>query len=100
MRKLLPATSTALVIGLLTAACSSLPPPRPAQGGADAAGEKLYREHCGSCHRLRNPLEQTRARWAWAVEHYGPRAHLEERDRPLVLGYLQERAKDAPGAAR
>ena len=93
MRPLLAAASAAALLAL---ACAGGAPPWPAAGGADAAGERLYRAHCGACHRLRDPSEQTRARWAWAVEHYGPRAHLDPGDRPLVLEYLQARAKDAP----
>ncbi len=69
-----------------------------AGGGPEAAGERIYREHCGACHRLRSPSEQTRERWAWAVDRYGPRAHLSEAERPLVLRYLQAHAKDAPPA--
>ncbi len=71
-------------------------------GTSGATGEALYREHCGACHRLRDPSEQTRERWAWAVEHYGPRAHLAPEQRRLVLGYLQAHAKDAQaeGSAR
>ncbi|GEJ57251.1 hypothetical protein [Anaeromyxobacter diazotrophicus] len=92
---LLAAASATLALAAVLTACASGPAPRPAVGAEDAAGEKLYREHCGACHRLRNPAEQTRARWAWAVDHYGPRAHLRDEDRPLVLRYLQARAKDA-----
>jgi mono/diheme cytochrome c family protein len=69
-----------------------------APGRPEAQGEQLYRGHCGSCHRLRDPSEQTRERWAWAVERYGPRAHLSEDERRLVLSFLQSRAKDAPAA--
>lgn len=58
-------------------------------------GARLYREHCGACHRLRDPSEQTRDRWAWAVEHYGPRAHLSPEARRLVTDYLQAHASDA-----
>jgi mono/diheme cytochrome c family protein len=61
-----------------------------------AAAERIYRGHCAACHRLRDPDEQTAERWAWAVERYGPRAHLTEDERRLVLGWLQQRAKDAP----
>ena len=69
---------------------------RPAEPGtADAAGEKLYREHCGSCHRLRNPADHGRERWAWAVDRFSGRAHLSREEAALVLAYLQARAKDA-----
>jgi mono/diheme cytochrome c family protein len=74
----------------------------PSSGGGastpaapDAAGERLYRAHCAACHRLRDPGEQTRERWAWALERYGARAHLSEEERRLVLDYLQARASDA-----
>ncbi len=75
------------------AACASTQHAGPATPGA--TGESLYREHCGACHRLRDPSEQTRERWAWAVDHYGPRAHLSPEERQLVLAYLQAHAKDA-----
>lgn len=65
----------------------------------EEAGEQLYRSHCAACHRLRDPREQTRARWAWAVDHYGPRAHLKPEERAEVLAYLQAHAKDAPPGA-
>ena len=82
---------------LLLAACASSP--RGAPTDPDAAGERLYRSHCAACHRLRDPAEQTRERWAWAVDRYGPRAHLTEEERRLVLAYLSARAKDAPAPA-
>ncbi len=87
----------ALAVALcwLAAACASGPrpgsPPDP-----DAAAERLYRGHCAACHRLRDPTEQTAARWAWAVERFGPRANLSEGERRLVLSWLQARASDAP----
>jgi mono/diheme cytochrome c family protein len=96
MKKLLAASSFLAAVAVVLAACASGPAARPPANEADAAGERLYRSHCGACHRLRPPSEQTRDRWAWAVDHYGPRAHLDEKDRPLVLEYLQRRAKDAP----
>jgi mono/diheme cytochrome c family protein len=58
-------------------------------------GERLYRAHCASCHRLRDPREQTWERWAWAVGHYGPRAHLDPAGQALVTAWLQARARDA-----
>ncbi len=70
-----------------------------APGGEDEAGGRLYREHCGSCHRLRKPQDYDAATWAWAVEKFGNRAHLSPEQRPLVLGWLQARAKDAPPPA-
>jgi mono/diheme cytochrome c family protein len=97
MKTLLAAASVLLSVAL-AAACASAPT-RSAAGGADAAGENLYREHCGACHRLRDPSEEVRERWAWAVDRYGPRAHLDEKDRALVLRHLQAHAKDAASAA-
>jgi mono/diheme cytochrome c family protein len=92
MKALLAASALATLAGLAACATASLPP----ETGQYAAGQRLYREHCGSCHRLRNPTEQTRERWARAVRKYGDRAHLAAEDRPAVLDYLQARAKDAP----
>jgi mono/diheme cytochrome c family protein len=88
------AAGLASAMGLL-AACATAGGP----GGAPAtAGERLYRSHCGSCHRLRDPAEHTRARWAWAVNEFGNRAHLAPAERPAVLEWLQARASDAPAA--
>lgn len=86
-----------IAAALLLSACASSP--RRAPSDPDAAGERLYRSHCAACHRLRDPSEETRERWGWAVNRYGPRAHLSEEERQLVLSYLAARAKDAPAAA-
>jgi len=88
----------AIALVWLAIACASGPRAGNSAGSAapDAAAERIYRGHCAACHRLRDPEEQTAARWAWAVERYGPRAHLSEEERRLVLGWLQARAKDAP----
>lgn len=85
------------LLALATVACATSS--GAAGGGAEAQGEQLYRGHCGACHRLRDPSEQTRERWAWAVERYGDRAHLSDGERRLVLAYLQAHAKDADAAA-
>jgi mono/diheme cytochrome c family protein len=66
-----------------------------AADGPDAAGLRLYRRHCGACHRLRDPAERTGDAWAAAVEKYGRRAHLDERDRPALVQYLRAHAADA-----
>jgi mono/diheme cytochrome c family protein len=95
MRSLAAALSA---LALLTLACATASG-ASAAGGPDAAGERLYRGHCGACHRLRSPAEQTREGWARALERFGPRAHLGPEERALVLGYLQARAKDAPPSA-
>ncbi len=75
-------------------ACATTSSPTDARA-AEPDGARLYREHCGACHRLRAPSEQTRDRWAWAVEHYGPRAHLSPGERQLVTAFLQAHASDA-----
>ena len=80
-------------------ACATASGGGGATGAGERAGESLYRNHCGACHRLRDPSEQTRERWAWAVERFGPRARLSPEQRQLVLGYLQARARDAGGQA-
>ncbi len=85
----------ALALLAMAAACAAGPHPGRSSD-PDAAAERLYRGHCAACHRLRDPGEQTAARWAWAVERFGPRAHLSEEERRLVLGWLQARASDAP----
>lgn len=87
------AAAGALAAALLAAGCAAA-----GAGGAPPArseGERLYRSHCAACHRLRDPGEQTRARWAWAVERFGPRAHLAPEERAQVLAWLQARASDA-----
>jgi mono/diheme cytochrome c family protein len=87
------AAPAALAVALACAGGSvNLP---PAANDAEAHGERLYRSHCGACHRLRQPSERTRAEWAEAVQKMAPRAHLGDADRPAVLDYLQAHAKDA-----
>lgn len=83
----------AAVLLLLGAACAT----GGGGGGlpAEATGERLYRSRCASCHRLRDPAEQTRERWALAVRTYGPRAHLAPEEQARVLEWLQARASDA-----
>jgi hypothetical protein len=49
---------------------------------------------------LRDPAEETRARWAWAVDEFAGRAHLSPEARQLVLAYLQAHAKDAAPATK
>lgn len=89
--------AAALSAAVLVVACATSAP-APSGGDPLAAGERAYREHCGACHRLRSPSEQTREGWARAVDKYGPRAHLGDAERPLVLAYLQAHAKDAAPA--
>ena len=90
----------AIAAGLAVALALGCASPSPGPGRAtpaspDAAGERLYRAHCAACHRLRDPGEQTRERWAWALERYGARAHLSKEEGRLVLGYLESHARDA-----
>lgn len=90
------ALAAAVAAAALLACASASYQARPAQPGTpDAEGEKLYREHCGSCHRLRNPADHTRERWAWAVDRFAGRAHLSGEEAARVLAYLQARARDA-----
>jgi mono/diheme cytochrome c family protein len=89
-------SAIAIAASVATLACATAGSSGGGTAGAPASeGEKLYRGHCGACHRLRDPSERTRAEWAAAVEKFGPRAHLDPRDRPAVIEYLQARAKDA-----
>jgi mono/diheme cytochrome c family protein len=97
-RALLAAAGAACAVVLACAGATFTARPA-APGSPDAAGEKLYREHCGSCHRLRNPGDHTRERWAWAVNRFSGRAHLSPDEAKLVLDYLQARAEDAPPPA-
>jgi mono/diheme cytochrome c family protein len=93
-----PFAAAAALLAVLTVACATGSGGKGAATGPDAEGERLYRGHCGACHRLRDPGEQSRDGWARAVDKYGPRAHLAPEDRALVLGYLQARASDAQGS--
>ncbi len=86
-----------LIALLFLAACAS--PGSRAPGRAEGAapdGAALYRKRCASCHRLRDPSEQTAQGWAEAMRRMAPRAHLSDAQREAVLGYLQGRARDAP----
>jgi len=94
-----PLAVASAVLALAAVACATAAGSGGGAASPDAAGERLYRGHCGSCHRLRDPAEQTRERWAWAVNRFGPRAHLSPEERQLVLDFLQVRAKDALPAA-
>lgn len=87
-RAILAALCAPALLALGCAGAGSTAAPR-------SEGERLYRAHCASCHRLRDPAEQTRERWAWAVARYGPRAHLPPEQQPTVLDYLQSRAADS-----
>lgn len=87
--------SIAGLAAALAVACAASPHAGGAPSPPDPVGERLYRGHCAACHRLRDPGEQTRERWAWALERYGARAHLSGEERRLVLDYLQARARDA-----
>ena len=94
-----PLAAVAALAAGAVLACAAAFHARPAvPGTADAAGEQLYREHCGSCHRLRSPGDHSRERWAWAVNRFSARAHLAPDQARLVLDYLQARASDAPPA--
>ncbi len=91
------ASLLALALASALACAGATVAARPAVPGTpDAAGEQLYREHCGSCHRLRTPGDYTRERWAWAVNRFSGRAHLDADQAHLVLDDLQARASDAP----
>lgn len=93
MRRAARAAAGALAAALLATGCAT-----GGGGGSPSArseGERLYRSRCAACHRLRDPGEHTRARWAWAVERFGPRAHLAPAEQARVLAWLQARASDA-----
>lgn len=85
----------ALACGAL-AACA----PRAPAAGPDARAERVYRAHCASCHRLKDPSEHAMAEWSRAVDKYGPRAHLSSREMEEVREYLMAYASDAAAAAR
>jgi mono/diheme cytochrome c family protein len=82
-------SATAALGALLLAACATAGEAR----GPGNEGERLYRTHCASCHRLRAPGEHTREEWGALVFRYAPRAHLTEGEEAVVLRYLQERAR-------
>jgi mono/diheme cytochrome c family protein len=95
VRRALPIPVLALLLGACAGAGSAAAP-GGAGGDRPADPERLYRGHCGSCHRLRDPAEHTQARWAWALDEFGARAHLAPAERARVLAWLQARAADAP----
>jgi mono/diheme cytochrome c family protein len=86
------ATGRIALLAALAAGCATTG--GPAGPALHAEGERLYRSHCAACHRLRDPSEHTRERWAWALEKYGPKAHLAPQERPVVLRYLEASAAD------
>lgn len=87
----------ALALLLLTAGCaSSGGAAAPRAEGSAADGERLYRKRCASCHRLREPSEQTSRGWSEVMLRMASRAHLSDDEREAVLAYLRSRASDAP----
>ncbi len=94
-RTALAVAVAALVLGCATSSAGG----GSSAGGPQGDGARLYRSHCGSCHRLRDPGERTQAAWAKAVAAMSGRAHLGDEDREAVLAYLQARASDAPKPA-
>lgn len=78
---------------LLLAGCAEGAGARGAGGEGTGRAERLYRAHCASCHRLRDPAEHSADEWARLVPRYGPRAHLAPAEEQEVLRYLEERAR-------
>ncbi len=85
------------LLAALLAACAGAPP----SGASPEDGAALYRSKCSACHRPYPPEDRTRAQWAEALSRMAPRAHLGDRDRARLLGWLVAHAKDgAAGGGR
>ncbi len=86
----------ALILVLLAACGTSARSAIPTAAAAESPpGERVYRSRCSSCHRLRDPTEQTREGWADVMKRMASRAHLSDAERDAVLSFLKERAKDS-----
>ncbi len=82
---------------LLLGACSTTSGASAEEEGGKAwAGERLYRKRCASCHRLRDPSEQTGEGWVEVMRRMAPRAHLSGDEAEVVLGWLRSQARGAP----
>ncbi len=53
------------------------------------SGAKLWTDHCGSCHNLRNPAGYSDAQWDVAVMHMRVRANLTAEETRAILDFLK-----------
>ncbi len=56
---------------------------------ATKSGAQLWREHCGTCHNLRNPGDYSDAQWEVAVQHMRIRANLTAEEARAIAAFLK-----------
>ena len=100
MRSRLVLTS-GVIIALAMQACSPslyTPTERDVPLGSSLSqllqGRAAYREHCGSCHRLKLPTSLSRAEWPRALVKMRPRAKLDSAQAAAILQYLLSAPRD------
>ncbi|MFA7229189.1 MAG: hypothetical protein WC061_09145, partial [Melioribacteraceae bacterium] len=54
------------------------------------AGEKLYYDKCGGCHRVYEKSDFTKGRWVDELEDMSRRAKLSPEEKNLIKNYLFE----------
>lgn len=62
-------------------------------GPEQSPGEKLFYGSCTLCHAAPHPSDFTYKQWKGITNSMFPRAGLNEKDRNLVLDFLQKNAK-------
>lgn len=58
-----------------------------------AAGQTVYTNSCGKCHKLYPPTEFTAAQWTPILKGMIPKAKLNEADANLVRAFVYSNAK-------
>ena len=55
----------------------------------------MFYERCTVCHVPREPGDYTKKQWHGITQSMFPRAGLNDKEKLIVLGFLEENAKDA-----
>jgi len=84
-------TTILLTASVLTGGLHAAPPrSTPAEAKKNPfSGAKLWTDHCGSCHNLRNPAGYSDAQWDVAVMHMRVRANLSAEETRAILDFLK-----------
>lgn len=60
-----------------------------------ANGKMIFTNHCGTCHKLKEPGSKNPEQWNKTVKRMIPRAKLSDADGKLVRAYLIAHSKDS-----
>lgn len=71
---------------------SVLPAFAPAQG---TGGAGVYNDNCARCHSPRAPAEFSDSAWNIIIHHMHTRGYLTEKERTMVLRFLQQNNRSA-----